>query len=66
VYEALVVRHILIRNTIARTMIEIGGVANCEANLFIDTNRRPDIEWLIDGRRIYFDIAVTHHLNQRC
>ena len=44
-------------------MIEIGGVANCEPNPFSDTNKRPDIEWLIDGRRIYFDIAVTHPLN---
>ena len=56
-------RHNLIRNTIARTMNEIGGVANCEPNPFSDTNKRPDIEWLIDGRRIYFDIAVTHPLN---
>lgn len=56
-------RHNLIRNTIERTMTNIGGVANREPNPFADTRKRPDIEWFIDGRRIFFDVSVTHPLN---
>ena len=56
-------RHNLIRNTVERTMTNIGGVTCREPNPFQDTNKRPDIEWIIDGRRIYFDISVTHPLN---
>ena len=44
-------------------MTKIGGLAHLEPNPFADTSKRPDIEWYIDGRRIYFDVSVTHPLN---
>lgn len=56
-------RHNLIRNTIAAAMTKIGGFVRCEPNPFNDTAKRPDIEWLIEGRRIFFDISVTHPLS---
>ena len=44
-------------------MTSIGGFARTEPNPFNDTTKRPDVEWLIDGRRIFCDISVTHPLN---
>lgn len=56
-------RHNLIRNTIIAAMRQIGGFARCEPNPFNDTTKRPDIEWLIEGRRIFFDVSITHPLS---
>ena len=46
----IIARHNLIRDTITRTLGKIGGLARGEPNPFNDMTKRPDIEWLIEGR----------------
>jgi len=56
-------RHNLICRVIVQALNRIGGIATLEPRPFRNNSQRPDIEWLIDGRRIFFDVAVTHPLN---
>ena len=56
-------RHNLICKSIASALNSIAGYAMREPNPFQDNNKRPDIEWHVDGRRIYLDVSVTHPLN---
>jgi hypothetical protein len=55
-------RHYIIRNTIAKTYSNIGGLAIVEPTPFVNTQIRPDIEWLINNRRIFLDISLAHPL----
>ena len=58
-------RHDLICDTIAKCLKAIGGITKREPTPFTDEDvaKRPDVEWLIDGRRIFFDVSIIHPLN---
>ena len=56
-------RHNLICDAIVRALNRIGGYARREPKPFNKNQQRPDIEWHIDGRRLYFDVSLTHPLN---
>ena len=46
-----------------RALNRIAGYARREPKPFDKSQQRPDIEWHVDGRRIYFDVSLTHPLN---
>lgn len=52
-------RHNLICRVIVEDLNRIGDIARLEPRPFRNNSQRPDIEWLIDGKRFFFNVAAV-------
>jgi len=55
-------RHNEVRDELAATLREIGGVVEVEPMPFPNSNLRTDIRWVIDGCDYHFDVSIINPL----
>lgn len=56
------VRHNGVRDELANTLQEIGGIVEIEPLPFPNSNLRTDIRWVIDGYDYHFDVSIINPL----
>jgi hypothetical protein len=55
-------RHDQVRDELASTLRQIGGVVEVEPMPFPNSNLRTDVRWVIDGHDYHFDVSIINPL----
>jgi hypothetical protein len=55
-------RHDQVRNELAATLRQIGGIVEIEPSPFPTTNQRTDVRWIINECDYHFDVSIINPL----